>query len=114
MKHYLMTIFLALCLSLAATAAVSLHYAGEDHVVGDANCDGLVNITDVTFVINIILGKADTHYSLEAVDVNGDGLVNITDVSKIIHTILGIPFDDPSLSFPITAATTDPPPSEAD
>ena len=113
MKHYLMIILLTLCHPLAA-AAVPLHYAGEDLVVGDANCDGLVNITDVTFVINIILGKAETHYSLEAVDVNGDGLVNISDVSEIIHIILGSSVDDPNLSFPITAATTEAPPSEAD
>lgn len=56
--------------------------------IGDVNNDGKVNISDVTQLVNIILGKAtadDKHF----VDVNGDGNVNISDVTQLVNIILG-------------------------
>lgn len=58
-------------------------------VAGDANCDGEVNVTDVTTVINHILGKPSADLDMHAADANGDGAVNITDVTTIINLILG-------------------------
>ena len=55
---------------MAGATAVPLHSTEEAQIKGDANGDGLVNISDVSFVINILLGKADSEYTLEAVDVN--------------------------------------------
>ena len=43
---------------MAGATAVPLHSTEEAQIKGDANGDGLVNISDVSFVINIILGKA--------------------------------------------------------
>lgn len=65
-----------------------------EQIKGDANGDGLVNMNDVTFVINIILGINDKEYELACVDVNGDGYINMNDVTAIINIILGKTSDD--------------------
>ena len=56
---------------------------------GDVNGDGEVNITDVTSIINYILGRSVGGFNFQAADVNGDGEVNITDVTYTINIILG-------------------------
>lgn len=118
---------LSFCHPLMADAtAVPLHSTEEAQIKGDANGDGLVNISDVSFVINILLGKADSEYTLEAVDVNSDGFINISDVMAIIHILLGYddtPNDDdppiedddanPNLPVLIPFSSLSPPP-EAD
>ncbi|MBQ1746306.1 MAG: leucine-rich repeat protein [Muribaculaceae bacterium] len=50
----------------------------------DVNRDGEVNIADVNFVINVILGD----YDLPEADVNDDREVNIADINAIIDVIL--------------------------
>ena len=54
---------------------------------GDINGDGIVNVTDVTALINTILGTAS--YDDTLCDLNGDGVVNVTDVTALINLILG-------------------------
>ena len=51
---------------------------------GDVNGDGVVNISDVNKVINVILSTGNNM----TCDVNGDGTVNITDINYIINLIL--------------------------
>ena len=53
---------------------------------GDLNGDGQVNVTDVSIIINAILGNGQL--DLEAGDLNGDGSLNVTDVTALIHIIL--------------------------
>ena len=55
---------------------------------GDVNRDGRVNVSDVSALINMILGL--TPMDQEAADVNGDGRVNVSDVAALINIILGI------------------------
>lgn len=55
---------------------------------GDVNGDGSVNVSDVTQLINVILGISDLPEELA--DVNGDGSVNVTDVTALINVILGV------------------------
>lgn len=50
----------------------------------DVNRDGEVNIADVNYVINVILGD----YDLPEADVNDDREVNIADINAIIDVIL--------------------------
>ena len=69
-------------------AGVPVKVSAKEQIRGDVNGDGLVNMSDVTCVINYILGKVD-NYPLGAVDVNGDGLVNMSDVTVVINIILG-------------------------
>ena len=55
---------------------------------GDVNGDGKVNVSDVSALINMILGV--TPMDQATGDVNGDGRVNVSDVSALINIILGI------------------------
>lgn len=56
-------------------------------LLGDIDGNGLVNVSDVTALINRILGTAD--YSDSVCDINADGLVNVSDVTALINLILG-------------------------
>ena len=55
---------------------------------GDVNGDGKVNVSDVTALINMILGL--TPMNQARADVNGDSRVNVSDVTALINIILGI------------------------
>ena len=57
-------------------------------ITGDVNGDGKVNVSDVTALINMILGITPMNETLA--DVNGDGRVNVSDVTALINIILGI------------------------
>ncbi|MDO4510988.1 MAG: phosphodiester glycosidase family protein [Bacteroidales bacterium] len=56
-------------------------------VKGDVNGDGEVNVSDVTALINRILGTAS--YPDAVCDINADGQVNVSDVTALINMILG-------------------------
>lgn len=66
---------------------VTVKFVIGDTPKGDINGDDVVNVTDVTALINTILGTAD--YDSSLCDMNGDGVLNVTDVTALINTILG-------------------------
>ena len=68
---------------------VTLVGGGEELLVGDVNNDGEVNISDVTALIDYILGLSIDNFNIEAADVNSDGEINIGDVTAVIDIILG-------------------------
>lgn len=53
---------------------------------GDVNGDGNVDVSDVTALINMILGT--TPANLEVADINADGILDVTDVTALINEIL--------------------------
>ena len=55
---------------------------------GDLNCDGFVTISDVTSLIDYLLGGDETSITTKNADVNGDGNISISDVTSIIDTLL--------------------------
>ena len=55
-------------------------------ITGDINGDGEVNVSDVTALINKILGSST--YSDAVCDINGDGEINVSDVTALINMIL--------------------------
>ena len=55
---------------------------------GDVNGDGIVNIADVTALIDHILGGELENFSSENADMNGDGLIGIDDLTELIDFIL--------------------------
>jgi len=63
--------------------------AFHEEMLGDANGDGTVNVTDVVAIVNYILGKPNSNFNLSVADVNGDGEINVTDVVAVVNIILG-------------------------
>ena len=53
-------------------------------VVGDFNGDGVVDVDDMNFIINIVLSNSNE----ASADLTGDGIVDIDDVNAIINIIL--------------------------
>lgn len=58
-------------------------------VKGDVNGDGRVNISDVTALINYLLGDNTSTVQLDNADVNSDGNINISDTTALINKLLG-------------------------
>jgi uncharacterized protein YjdB len=56
--------------------------------LGDINCDGFVNISDVTSLIDYLLSGDGSLISAKNADVNGDESINISDVTTLIDILL--------------------------
>ena len=72
--------------------------AGRNNLIGDVNQDGKVTITDVTALIDILIGE---DYNNLAGDVNQDGMVSIMDITILIDIILNTPDtpDTPTVEY---------------
>ncbi len=65
-------------------------------VLGDVTQDGLVNVSDIVYLVNSILGSG---LDAGCADMNGDGSVNVSDVVALVNVILNprtASFDDAS------------------
>jgi hypothetical protein len=60
----------------------------EPLILGDANGDMKVNVSDIVEIVNDILGKPSAKYNRNAADVNGDGQVNVTDIVNVVNIIM--------------------------
>lgn len=72
-------------------ASVVVNLTGLANLIGDVNRDGLVNIADVTAMVDIVLGKDDEEpYAFDhvAADLDGDNDITITDVTALVNIIL--------------------------
>jgi hypothetical protein len=56
-----------------------------DVIRGDANCDGVINIADVVYLINHIFVGGPAPNRLELGDANCDGIINVVDVIYLIN-----------------------------
>ena len=66
----------------------SVHKPGR--IPGGIIVDGQVDVSDVSLLIDVVLGKEVTLAEGAVPDLNSDGNVDITDVSKLIDLVLGI------------------------
>ena len=76
-------------LKLSSSQAGSVTHINIDlfsQITGDINGDGEVNVSDVTALINKILGSST--YTDAVCDINGDGEINVSDVTALINMIL--------------------------
>ena len=72
---------------------------------GDVNCDGLVNIADVTSLIDYLLSGDASAISLDNADCNGNHAVNIADVVELIDYLLAGHWPSPDPTPVITSFT---------
>jgi len=56
---------------------------GRFFLLGDANGDGVVNVTDIVEIINFMNMKASAQFNKKAADVTGDGDVDENDINAI-------------------------------
>ena len=61
----------------------------ENHIKGDVNNDGAVDIADAVCIVNHVVGKATPVFIKAAADVNGDGDIDIADAVKIVNFVVG-------------------------
>ena len=59
-----------------------------DYILGDANGDGEVNVTDIVEIVNAIMNRASTRFVRAASDLNNDGEINVTDIVKVVNLIM--------------------------
>ena len=57
-------------------------------IPGDANGDGVVNVTDIVEIVNYIMEKPSVKFVVAAADLNGDGGINVTDIVKVVSIIM--------------------------
>ena len=81
--------------SLSATTSLASAYADLQGTVneksilfGDVNMDGTVSISDVTALIDYLLGSQVEDFDILAADVNQDNAISIADVTDLIDKLL--------------------------
>ena len=62
---------------------------GKKPLLGDLNNDGMIDVTDASILINVILENL-SDFRANRADINGDGVIDVTDVSLLIGIALGM------------------------
>lgn len=57
--------------------------------LGDANCDGKINVADIVEIENYKLEKPSDKFSFNAADITRDGKVDEDDIEEIVKIIMG-------------------------
>ena len=57
-------------------------------LLGDANDDGNVSVSDVTVTVNYVLGQTPSVFNFKNADVNKDNDISVADVTQIVNIIL--------------------------
>ncbi|MCQ2129064.1 MAG: leucine-rich repeat protein [Bacteroidaceae bacterium] len=61
----------------------------ESVLLGDANDDGSVDVSDITSIATYILNGKATPWNEKNADVNGDGVIDVSDITGVASIILG-------------------------
>ena len=70
-------------------AEAGMHYLLRRLNPYDINADGVIDISDINIVINVMLGKSTSEEQQTASDVTGDGKVDVSDINATINVMLG-------------------------
>lgn len=74
--------------NLTATCDITVPHI--DVLRGDANGDGVVDVTDITMIAAYILGHNPEGIILPNADANGDNYIDVTDITEVAKIILGL------------------------
>ena len=61
------------------------NYCPFTGILGDVNVDGSIDILDIIFTVNIVLGQEEFSY---AADINSDNIINIFDIVSLVNIVL--------------------------
>jgi len=75
-------------ITLNEDGSVSFVYMAGATKAGDVNLDGVIDITDVNIIINIVLGRDSAENYDGRADVNGDGEIDVSDINILINKII--------------------------
>lgn len=75
--------------ALAGIEYILREYGSDQHIPGDVNHDGEISITDLTLLVDHMLGM-DADICPICGDINSDGIFNIADVTGLIDMLLEI------------------------
>ena len=73
---------------LQNAACYIINVTAPTGIKGDVDDNGLVNISDVTSLINYLLSQNADGINMYNADVDGDGNINISDVTSLINKLL--------------------------
>ena len=62
--------------------------SADQPLVGDVNCDGEVDINDVTTLIDVVLGRVVEQFDEDAADLDHDNDISINDITTLIDILL--------------------------
>ena len=62
--------------------------ASDTFMLGDVNCDGRVDVSDVTTLVSKILGEEPNPFNPDAANVNADQILDVSDVTSLVSIIL--------------------------
>ena len=79
---------IAIFVALLFLMPMSLMAKGSSSILGDVNGDGYVNVTDVTLLVNNLLGFENASFVAANADLNGDNDITVTDVTALVNLIL--------------------------
>lgn len=89
--------------AIPATCVVTVSNA-PDVLMGDANGDGTVNVSDYVYVANYILEQNPEPFVFAAADIDGNGEINVSDLVLVAN--IALTYEDPNtLNAPAPKAT---------
>ena len=75
---------------------ISRFFIQSRMLLGDANNDKVVNVTDVMLIVNNILGRALPVFNRKNADVNKDNHISVADVMSVVKIVLSNPSHAPA------------------
>ena len=79
----------------------------QEHMLGDVNGDGEMNVTDIVEMVNYILNRPTNSFIFTSADVNGDYKVSVTDIVLVVSMIMDEDVSGARRAEPAEAMPTD-------
>lgn len=70
---------------VVAQFGLGLYEEVDNHVQTDIVGDDGWDMADLSALVNILVGKTDSSYNMDAADVNGDGSITLADLTELVN-----------------------------